>query len=298
MGSILYAAVLVLAAGDPEASAMPPAALSAAACLPGATGACRCMGDRWRATSPNFAIECRHAGHDAREVAELCEQWRQRLAKYWGLESASPWTPACQIVVHGDGRSYVAAVGNGAWQTFGSSELVFGAGGRIARRRIDLRGDSPHGLATLPHELTHLIAADLLGRRQPPRWADEGMAILADSAEKQRLHQRDLADSVARGAVFRLSDLVGMEQYPAPTWIPLFYGQSASLTAYLVRRAAPGDFVRFLKIAHRQGYERAAQEVYGVASLAELEQQWRAARQAEHTPLVVTLALSPQAASE
>jgi hypothetical protein len=242
-------------------------------------------------------VECRLAGHDARELGMLCEQWRQRLAEYWGWEEAAPWSPPCQIVVHGDARSYVAAVGNGAWQTFGSSELVLGAGGRVVRRRIDLRGDSPHGLAALPHEMTHLIAADLLGGRQPPRWADEGMAILADSAEKQRLHDRDLADCLARGAVFRVSDLVRMEQYPSPAWIPLFYGQSASLTAYLVHRTTPGDFVRFLQIAHRQGYERAAQEVYGVSSLAELEQAWRAARKAGQPPLQVSLAVPHSAAS-
>jgi hypothetical protein len=241
-------------------------------------------------------VECGHAGHDARELATLCEQWRQRLAEYWGLEGIPPWAPACQIVVHANARSYVAAVGNGAWQTFGSSELVFGAGGRIVRRRIDLRGDSPHGLAALPHEMTHLIAADLLGGRRPPRWADEGMAILADSTDKQRLHQRDLTDSVTQGSIFRLHDLVRMEQYPAPAWIPLFYGQSASLTAYLVHRAPPSEFVRFLQVAQQQGYERAAREVYGVSSLAELEQQWRAARQAGQSFFQVTLAASPPAA--
>lgn len=285
MGSILCWAALVLGAEDCETCFEPKGD------QPAAATPCPCVGNRGRATSNNFVVECRHAGHDARQVGVLCEQWRQRLAEYWGLADAVPWSPACQIIVHADARSYLAAVGNGAWQTFGSSELVLGAGGRVVRRRIDLRGDSPHGLAALPHELTHLIAADLLGGRQPPRWADEGMAILADPLDKQHLHQRDLAESLSRGAVFRLSDLLRMDQYPSPAWIPLFYGQSASLTAYLVHRAPPSDFVRFLQVAHRQGYERAAQEVYGVSSLAELEQQWRAARQAGDLPTQVTLDL-------
>jgi hypothetical protein len=239
-------------------------------------------------------VECYHAGHDARELAALCEQWRQKLAGYWGLKPSCDWSPACQIVVHANARSYVAAVGNGAWQTFGSSELVFGTGGRIVRRRIDLRGDSPHGLAALPHEMTHLIAADLLGGRQPPRWADEGMAILADTPEKQRLHERDFSDGLAGRSAFRLSELLAWEHhYPPPHRIPVFYGQSASLTAYLVQCGEPGDFVRFLRLGREHGYDRAAREVYHVAGLAELEQQWQAARQAGQARAHVALSEIP-----
>lgn len=274
MGSFAWAGLaLGLLTAAPELSVGKPASDSAGC-------GCRCTGDRWRASSANFAVASYHSGHDARQMAELCEQWRQKLSRYWGLESSEDWRPACQIIVHRDAQSYLAAVGNGAWQTFGSSELVFGAGQRIVRRRIDLRGDSPHGLAALPHEMTHLIAADLLGGRQPPRWADEGMAILADSPEKQRLHEQDLVEAVSRRSAFRLVDLLALEHhYPPPHRIAAFYGQSASLTAFLVQRAQPGGFIRFLNLARAQGYDRAAQEVFGVSGLAELEQQWQAARQ-------------------
>ena len=45
--------------------------------------------------------------------------------------------------------------------------------------------------------MTHVVLADLLNGRQPPRWADEGMAILADTRDKQLLHERDLTAAVA-----------------------------------------------------------------------------------------------------
>ena len=36
----------------------------------------------------------------------------------------------------------------------------------------------------LPHEVTHVILADLFPQQQIPRWADEGMAVLTEPREK------------------------------------------------------------------------------------------------------------------
>ena len=60
-------------------------------------------------------------------------------------------------------------------------------------------------MTALPHELTHLILADRFSPRQVPRWSDEGMAVLADPAEKQRLHLRDLRQALADARVPELA---------------------------------------------------------------------------------------------
>src|SRR5205085_5067077 len=142
--------------------------------------------------------------------------------------------------------SYLAVVGAGGRQTFGSSLVKFGQGKAIARRVIDFRGDSPHGLAAVPHEMTHVVLADLLDGRQPPRWADEGMAILADSHEKQMLHERDLTQGIASRSAFRVTELMTIEAYPQPSRMAAFYGQSASVTACLAKRDDPARLVEFL----------------------------------------------------
>src|SRR5262245_34570708 len=185
---------LVLLAADPLSSSQ----ISSAA-VPSSTSASRVVSDtsvtgsttvttkdvdirgcQWHATSPNFSVRNFHAAHDARKVAEYCERWRTRLQKYWIADEQDAWKIKCEVVVHAGIGTYLTAVGPGGRPTFGSSLIKFASDKEVARRLIDFRGDDSNGLAAVPHEMTHIVLADLLGGRQPPRWADEGMAILAE----------------------------------------------------------------------------------------------------------------------
>jgi hypothetical protein len=235
-------------------------------------------GDRWQATSASFTVRSHHAAHDARQVAQHCERWRTRLQKYWCPGGQDTWSPKCEVVIHAGSNSYLRAVGAGATQTFGSSLINFAADKQVARRLIDFRGDHAHGLAAVPHEMTHIVLADLLGGRQPPRWADEGMAILADSHEKQMLHERDLVQGLASRAAFRLPELMAIETYPHPSRVAAFYGQSASLTACLAKRDDPAQFVEFLRRSLDNGYDQALRDVYHLDNVAQLEQMWHEQR--------------------
>ncbi|HMC10286.1 MAG TPA: hypothetical protein VKH44_03310 [Pirellulaceae bacterium] len=240
-------------------------------------------GCQWQATSANFAVRNYHASHDARRVAEHCERWRTKLQKYWIAAEQKPWVNKCDVVVHSGLSSYLAAVGAGARQTFGSSLIKFNSDKQVARRLIDFRGDQAHGLAAVPHEMTHIIVADLLDGRQPPRWADEGMAILADTHAKQMLHERDLTQGITSRAAFRVAELLTFESYPQPSRIPAFYGQSASLTACLAKRDDPSRFVEFLRRSLDDGYDKALRDVYHLDNVAQLEQLWHEQRLALST---------------
>jgi hypothetical protein len=231
-------------------------------------------GSQWQATSANFVVRNFHPSHDARSVAKHCERWRSKLQKYWTAERQDFWVSKCEVVVHANSTSYLAAVGVGGRQTFGSSLVKFGSEKQISQRLIDFRGDSPHGLAAVPHEMTHVVLADLLNGRQPPRWADEGMAILADSHDKQLLHERDLTNGIANRTAFRVAELVTMDSYPHPSRMAAFYGQSASLTACLTKRDDPAKFVEFLRRSLDDGYDKALRDVYHLDNIAELEQHW------------------------
>lgn len=241
-------------------------------------GSATVRGCQWEANSPNFAVRNFHSAHDARKVAAYCEQWRVKLQKYWIAQEQDAWQVKCEVVVHAGIGGYLTAVGGGARQTFGSSLIKFGTDKQVVRRVIDFRGDNPHGLAAVPHEMTHVVLADLLDGRQPPRWADEGMAILADTHEKQMLHERDLAHGLASRAAFRVGELMALDSYPAPSRIPAFYGQSASLTACLAKRDDPAKFVEFLRRSLDEGYDKALRDVYHLESIAQLELLWHEQR--------------------
>ncbi len=117
-----------------------------------------------------------------------------------GGGKAGVWEPKCYIVLHPTAESYLREVGEGQ-MTAGSSLIEF-AGNRLVTRRVDLRADHPEGyLGALAHELTHVVIAERFIERQIPRWADEGMAVLADTpiqAGSASRRSRARRDPIAR----------------------------------------------------------------------------------------------------
>jgi hypothetical protein len=231
-------------------------------------------GTSTHAISDSFIVTSHHPSHDARTIARLCERSRRQLQSWWCEGKTESWSPACHIVVHDSQSSYLAAVGAGAARTSGSSWVEFDKNKLVSRRQLDFRGDTKEGLAAVPHELTHIVLADMLGGRQPPRWADEGMAILADPFHKRQLHERDLGEGLSRRLSFRAIELLTLESYPHPSRVPAFYGQSASVTSFLVSRDSPGTFVAFVRDSLDRGYDAALRRQYDIAGVAELERLW------------------------
>lgn len=228
------------------------------------------------AESGSFRVWCRSNCGDAGAVAKQCECLRSELqAKWIGKDLPGDWTPKCDVVVHASGRDYVRAVGQGLERTAGSS-LVTVKAGRVVSRRLDLRADRGDALSAAPHELTHIVLADRFVDRPLPRWADEGMATLADSTSKRGEHRRDLLAAINRRSELRVAELLSMDGYPSGATWATFYGQSASLVEFLLERGEPEALVQFVSRAHLGGYDAALREVYGIAGVAALERQWKA----------------------
>jgi hypothetical protein len=209
-------------------------------------------------------------------LAQRAESLRNQLATKWlGSESPDPWKPRCQVLLYATKPAYVAAVGPGSEHTVGSS-LVHVDHGQIISRRIDLVGDQIEFLsAALPHELTHVLLRDRFTTSPPPRWADEGMATLADTDAKQGRHHKDLMDALATGGTFRAGTLLSLDDYPSASRVGTFYGESVSLTKFLVDRAGPQQFVAFVERANSEGCDAALQSCYGIENAGELDRQWR-----------------------
>jgi hypothetical protein len=148
--------------------------------------------------------------------------------------------------------------------------------GKITNRRIDLVADHVKYLsAALPHELTHVVLRDRFLVSAIPRWADEGAATLADTSDKQERHRKDLRKALANGTTFSAASLVASDEFPQINHWGTFYGESLSLTKFLVDRDSPARFVNFIEAAASKGYDSALHDTYGIKNVAELDHEWR-----------------------
>lgn len=232
---------------------------------------------RWNIIeTANFKISSEVSKASATDIAKHAEALRSELVPKWlGSGTTQSWTPKCEIVLHGSRDSYVSAVGRGSERTVGSS-LTKNDGPKVVLRRIDLLGNGTNFLeAALPHELTHVVLKDRFVTAHVPRWADEGTAILSDPSDKQRRHAVDLKRAISSSSTFHAAALLTLEEYPAPDRFGVFYGQSASVTEFLVRRKTPEKFIKFIEKANAVGYDSALRTCYDIASIGELDRLWR-----------------------
>jgi hypothetical protein len=230
----------------------------------------------WLASSGSFRVCSFRSAAEAEQMARYCEQLRAALADHYGFQSSqTKWHPRCEVYLFPSKRKYGAVVGRGAQETLGSS-LVTPTSGSIKNRRIDLRTDvADYRTEVLPHELTHILIADHFRDGPPPLWYDEGLALLADSEEKQFLHQRDLRNGINRGKTFALADLLTTQQYPPQDRVGVFYGQCASLARFLTTQGGPRKIHEFARRSQEVGASIALQETYGINGVARLEPMWQ-----------------------
>ncbi|WP_165219129.1 peptidase MA family metallohydrolase [Aquisphaera insulae] len=219
------------------------------------------------------------------EVARTAESVRGMQAKRWGSTATrSTWTPRCDVYLYPDPAAFSRMTGQPETSPGFSSLGV--SGDRVTSRRVNLRADHPQLLpAILPHEITHVVLADLFTHQPIPRWADEGIAVLSEPEDEQASRAGDLAAPLRDGSVFKLSELMATDSPNANTW-NLYYAQSVSLTQYLVELGTPAQFVLYLKGAQQKGIEASLRETYGIEGFPALESGWRqfAARQVAHLP--------------
>lgn len=213
-------------------------------------------------------------GHTIAATAARIRQ--EAFSSLLGIADPDPWTAPCEIHVHDDPASFAAALGGPPAAARGATSLEFSAE-RVTRRRIDVRGDGgdvvPDALA---HEIVHVVLADRFIAAAPPRWADEGLALLFDPAQKQRDHDADFRDALRRGLAWRLDDLLALENYPRDSGRQrVFYGQSAALVRWLIARRDPATFVRFVDECGTLGMPAALERHYDLGSIDLLELAWK-----------------------
>ena len=200
----------------------------------------------------------------------------EAFSQLLGETRPKPWLVRCEIHVHASADSFEQAVGGSPAEARGATSLDF-AGDRVVARRIDVMGDGPAIVPdAIDHELVHVVLADHFVHASPPRWADEGLALLFDTREKQRGHEADFQDARRRGLVWSAADLFSLEDYPADSARQrIFYGQSAAVVRWLIARRDAATFIRFLDDAAEVGMEAALDRHYAITSLASVSSAWK-----------------------
>ena len=201
-----------------------------------------------------FRVYTLAGAHGVTHLPGTCESLRKHLQTTWLGVDQPAWNPKCDIVLHPTVESYRRLLGPGSEQSSGCASLKIDSE-RVVHRRIDVRADAADWLtAALPHELTHVVVADRFTSRQIPRWADEGMAILAEPHAKQLVRQREMEACIARGLGFSPSELARISDYPNAERRNAFYGQSAALVAHLAKQESPARFLeQLIEATQRKG---------------------------------------------
>jgi hypothetical protein len=233
--------------------------------------------DGWEVVeTPSFRVKHKGTRDAAEAVAKAAEAQRKAVFERWSGPPAGAWVPKCEVVLHPTRDAYAAATRRPAADADTGFAVVKLSGGQAAERRVELRADDAGLVAnTLPRELTHVVLADLFPDRPPPRWAEEGMAVLAGSPEEVGRYFRTLAACGQKGGLLSVAAVLDLTGFPAPEQVTGFYCESVSLVDYLVRVGGEKRFTLFLRDCQRYGTVSALKRQYSLDGPAALEAAWK-----------------------
>ncbi len=141
--------------------------------------------DGWRvAETIHFRLYHQHLRTLAEAVLRAAERTRASQQRKWFGGDAADWDSKCRICLYPNGPAYSQATGAPTTLAGGHTDITLDEG-RVLGRTIHLHGDRDALLrGVLPHEVTHAVLAGHFGGERVPRWADEGMAILAETPSR------------------------------------------------------------------------------------------------------------------
>ncbi|MFO0852707.1 MAG: sigma-70 family RNA polymerase sigma factor [Gemmataceae bacterium] len=217
-------------------------------------------------------------------VAEAAEKHRKRLAEEWLGRELPAWPKPCPVTVE------IAADKSG-----GASTFKFDAD-KLQTLEMKLFGPLPQLVgSTVPHEVMHCVLATHFGRALP-RWADEGLAVLAESAEEQHAHDVRCRELLNQGRCIQLANLFKMTEYPRD--MAVLFAQGYSVCQFLLTRdsklidqfadatksgigvrvdrdlARRQLLIMFVAAGANEGWDETAKRAYGFESVDKLEAAW------------------------
>jgi hypothetical protein len=205
-------------------------------------------------------------------IAAAAEGLRPAIHWKWFGNISLDWDGKCQIYLHANHKKYASKTKQ--WNAVGHARTLM-MGDEISLRSIHLPCGLPNFFDDiLPHELTHAVMA-VRFRGRTPRWANEGMAMLAESRDSIDDRHISLKAYRAKDDLFAVDVLMKTEETEQINTLE-YYAQSMSLVEFFVAEAGRQTFTKFLGDSLVVGYEAALRKHYGIASFAELERRWAA----------------------
>jgi RNA polymerase sigma factor (sigma-70 family) len=200
----------------------------------------------------------------AQLVADAAERCRKSEAMRWLGKELPAWSERCPV------RVSLTDGGVGGATSFAYDQ------GKVTSRDMHLEGPLDRILSgCLPHEVTHTILADYFGGPLP-RWADEGVAVMAEDEEEQQAHERlmwQLLDNQKR--LIPLARLLRTKDFPKD--VMCLYAEGYSLTRLLVDKKDRKTFLAFVAQGMKaDGWDKAVKQHYGFDDVETLEEAWLA----------------------
>jgi RNA polymerase sigma factor (sigma-70 family) len=229
-----------------------------------------------KAETKNFVVTAPDAV-TARAVAAEAEHQRKAAAEKWLGKELPVWDKPCPIQVMTDatnGHSTFTYDSATDPPKLKSAEMVL-AGTLETVLRIQL-----------PHEVTHAVLASHFGRPLP-RWADEGIALTAESIQEQAAHDAKVREFINLGRGIPLRHLLKMTEYPKD--VPVLYAQGHSLVRFLLTKFERGKWIHkgekvttpeqavvmFLGTGlHKDGGWESAVKLFGFESSDDMQEAW------------------------
>jgi hypothetical protein len=224
------------------------------------------------AESPYFRIVHNHKTEVVEKVARAAEHVRVAIHRQWFGEAPYDWEGRCTIHLYSSHFSYSYLTNQpgslGHARSFTTQRYV-------GQRSIHIPANVPGFLEdVLPHEITHTVMAIRFNGRTP-RWANEGMAMLSESAEARERFQDQLRDCWRKDDLFAPEVVMHTNEQRHIMTVE-YYAQSMSLVEFFVAEKGRRTFVRFLRDSIRTSYAAGLKKHYSIHSFAELERRWRA----------------------
>jgi hypothetical protein len=204
------------------------------------------------------------------KVGLIAETARASLQRKWFGEEATDWDGKCSIYLHPNREKYAAKTG--MKNTLGHMRTLDWGGVFLRSIHVPVK-DSNLMLDVLPHEVSHSVMAVRFQGRTP-RWADEGMAMLAETPASVKDCLGRLRRYRRNDALFGLEVLMQTQEADHFNTME-YYSQSTSLVDFLVNQKGPQTFTQFLRTYINKGAEPALKQHYEIGSYADLETRWQ-----------------------
>lgn len=239
---------------------------------------CRCeqRGEWVIVDTESFSVWSKLPVDDAVQLATRCEALRIDICRTWCRDEVAAWRPQCVVVLHSDAAEFAESLGTGASRSVGCTTITC-EGDQVVFRRIDVRCDALNWrINALPHELTHVVMADLYPGATIPSWINEGMAMMSEGSELQRQRLETLRRARQNRKLPSVVQLLENDSDMTATEVDVRYAMNLSLVLFLQRRGDEEQWLSFVDRVLRDGHDSALSETYSLeGGVAELQGLWQ-----------------------